>query len=78
MKIFGKLIIIFWLMTIISTPIHAELRWHWESSFSKDEKRRLTSWIEQTYHAITTSVAPYPFDVHIHFYRMADARGPVP
>ena len=78
MKILGKLIIIFWLMAIVSTPIRAELRWHWESSFSEDEKRRLTSWIEQTYHAITMSVAPYPFDVHIHFYRLADTTGPVP
>ena len=78
MKNISKLIMSIGLLATLSTSAHADLRWHWESSFSEREKTQLTSWIKQTYQAIETRVAPYPFDVHIYFHRLSGASEPVP
>lgn len=55
----------------------AKLVWHWEDRFTSEEKTKLTAWIETVVAGVEELVAPYPFDVHIHFYRTT--RGsPVP
>lgn len=77
MKIISTIIILVGLLATAGTA-HAELRWHWESSFNEREKTQLTTWIKQTYQAIETTVAPYPFDVHIYFHRLSGAKEPVP
>jgi len=77
-KTIATLALLFGLLATASTPAHAELRWHWENHFSEQEKAQLTHWIQQTYQAIETSVAPYPFDVHIYFHRLSGAQEPVP
>ena len=56
----------------------AELIWHWEDRFSDADKEKLTRWVTETVAGVERLVAPYPFDVHIHFHRTWSTRGPVP
>ena len=55
----------------------AELIWHWEDRFNTTEKKRLQAWVTETAAAVEQFVAPYPFDVHIHFHRRSGSK-PVP
>lgn len=58
--------------------VHAEIAWHWEDEFTRDEQNGLKSWITDTVSALENLVAPFPFDINIHFYRLADRGEPVP
>lgn len=59
-------------------PAQAEIVWHWEDRFSAAEKVKLTNWITKTSAAIEHLVAPFPFDIHINFYRAKRGNSPVP
>lgn len=59
-------------------PAAAEIIWHWEDRFSEPERARLTRWITDTAADVEKLVAPYPFDVHISFYRAERGDSPVP
>ncbi|WP_345424551.1 hypothetical protein [Halioxenophilus aromaticivorans] len=60
------------------TNAQAELIWHWQDPFSPQEKTRLKHWVSKTAAAVEQTVAPYPFDVHVYFHRMAGKGEPVP
>ena len=67
------------LMTALTAwPARAEIVWHWEDRFSAAEQHSLQTWITRTLLAVEDLVAPLPFDVHVHFYRLADRGEPVP
>lgn len=57
---------------------NAEIVWHWKGSFSASEKARLQQWITETAAGVERAVAPFPFDVHINFYRAGRGSSPVP
>lgn len=59
-------------------PARAEILWHWEDDFSDAEKAKLTDWITRTVAGVERLIAPYPFDVHVTFYRAEPADSPVP
>ena len=65
------------LLTIGSAPA-AELIWHWDDRFSRGEQEKLKTWVEETARGIEEFIAPYPFDLHIHFHRASAAGEPVP
>ena len=52
----------------------ADLVWHWEDRFNAAEKKKLTEWITETAAGVEELAAPYPFDVHIHFYRTSSSK----
>lgn len=62
----------------MGTSAQADLVWHWEDRFGSAEQEKLTTWISTTVAGIERSIAPYPFDVHVHFYRRSGAGQPVP
>lgn len=66
------------LYLMLAGSAQADIVWHWQDDFSGQEKKRLKTWITRTVAAVETLVAPYPFDVHIHFYRMSGRGEPVP
>lgn len=57
---------------------NAEIVWHWKDSFSADEKAKLQHWITETVAGVERAVAPFPFDVHINFFRANRGSSPVP
>ena len=59
-------------------PARAEIVWHWEDSFSEAEKAKLRDWITMTVAGVEELVAPYPFDIHVTFYRAKPGDSPVP
>jgi len=61
-----------------SLSVRAEIVWHWQHSFTASEKRKVQQWITQTVRTIERQVAPYPFDVHLYFYRRTGRGEPVP
>lgn len=66
-----------WLL--LSAPaVQADLVWHWEGGFSPAEREKLQTWLRRTAEAVEARVAPYPFDVHIFFYRRMNSAEPVP
>ena len=71
-----------WLCTlgflILPMSANADLIWHYEDRFSVEERQKLEAWIERVHGAVESLVAPFPFDVHIHFNRTYGLRGPVP
>lgn len=62
---------------MLCAPAAAELVWHWESGFEAAEQAKLREWVSTVAKSVEEAVAPYPFDVHIHFHRTASA-APVP
>ncbi|MEW5250535.1 gluzincin family metallopeptidase [Microbulbifer sp. 2201CG32-9] len=67
------------LFAMAFTPLaKAELVWHWQDPFDAADKQKLTKWIDRTVTAVEQQVGPYPFDVHIYFYRRAGRGQPVP
>lgn len=66
------------LLWLVVRPVQAELVWHWQGRFDEEERGRLTQWVGETVAGIETLVAPYPFDVHITFYRSEPGDSPVP
>ena len=66
------------LLWLVIQPARAEILWHWEDRFSEAERARLTQWISETVTSVEGLVAPYPFDVHITFYRAEPNGSPVP
>ena len=67
------------LMTALTAcPARAEIVWHWEDRFTPAEQHSLKTWITRTLHAVEDLVAPLPFDIHVHFYRLVDRGEPVP
>jgi len=65
-------------LAILPLAAHAELAWHWEDPFSTAEQARLTEWLSTVHESVERAVAPFPFDVHVHFHRADGARSPVP
>ncbi|MDZ7770431.1 MAG: hypothetical protein U5K38_15920 [Woeseiaceae bacterium] len=57
---------------------NAGIVWHWNDSFSAGEKAKLQRWITETVAGVERAVAPFPFDVHINFYRAGRGSSPVP
>ncbi len=55
----------------------AELVWHWDDKFDDAEQAKLREWVSTVAESVEETIAPYPFDVHMHFYRTAGA-APVP
>ncbi len=72
------LILSTWILLSGGSAASADLVWHWEDRFNEGEKEKLTEWITATVAGIEQFVAPYPFDIHIHFHRSSSARQPVP
>jgi hypothetical protein len=62
---------------LLCGPAGAELRWHWEDRFDDAEQAKLRSWVDNVAENVEEAIAPYPFDVHVHFYR-SSATAPVP
>jgi len=62
----------------VSASVHADIDWHWEDSFSAVEQEKLKSWITHTVSGLESLVAPFPFDLDIHFYRLTNRGEPVP
>jgi hypothetical protein len=62
---------------ILGAPAGAELLWHWEDAFDDAEQAKLRAWVGTVAEKVEEAIAPYPFDVHIHFYR-SSAAAPVP
>ncbi len=62
---------------MLCAPAGAELVWHWEDRFDDAEQAKLREWVSTVAEHVADTIAPYPFDVHIHFYRTAGAT-PVP
>ncbi len=61
-----------------SQAANAGIVWHWKDSFSASEKAKLQRWITGTVAGVERAVAPFPFDVHINFYRAGRGSSPVP
>jgi hypothetical protein len=62
-------------------PLPAEgtnIVFHWEDDFSKSEKNKVIIWLNATSQATFNLLGNYPFELHYHLYREADAREPVP
>ena len=70
--------VLFAALLILIRPAAAEIVWHWEDRFSDAERARLTRWLAATVAGVEKLVAPYPFDVHITFYRSERDDSPVP
>lgn len=66
------------LCSLFAIGARAEIIWHWQDEFTEEERDKLQQWIRQTTHALETHVAPYPFDVHLYFYRADEEDEPVP
>lgn len=66
---------VLWLST---HPAQADIVWHWKDRFSEAEKTKLTEWITRTVAGIEDFMAPYPFDIHVNFYRARRGDAPVP
>lgn len=66
------------LLALWATPLQASLIWHWEDSFSRDEREKLHYWLEQTYAAVERYAGQFPFDVHLHMHRRDNSSEPVP
>lgn len=64
--------------SLAAGPVHADIVWHWNDGFSDEEQTLLASWIAHTVSAVESLVAPFPFDLHIHFHRLIDRGEPVP
>lgn len=65
-------------LVALSVCATAQPVWHWEGDFTDQEQSKLTQWIARTVSGVESTVAPYPFDVHIHFHRLAGYDQPVP
>ena len=65
-------------LALFTLPARAELVRHWEDSFSAAEQARLTGWVTAVHESVERAVAPFPFDVDLHFHRAYYARSPVP
>lgn len=66
---------VLWLTT---HPAQADIVWHWKDRFSTAEKAKLTEWITRTVAGIEDFMGPYPFDIHVNFYRARRGDSPVP
>jgi hypothetical protein len=51
---------------------------HWEDKFNKEEKYKITTWLNKTASATQQTLGNYPFDLHFYIYRADDANEPVP
>lgn len=60
-----------------ASTARAEPLWHWEDEFSPAQKARLTAWIEESVKAVEDFVAPFDFDIDVHF-RRSDSGQAVP
>ena len=56
----------------------AEIIYHWEDEFKKNEKNKITTWLNQTALATQQTVGNYPFDLHFYIHRSDNANEPVP
>lgn len=63
---------------LIPLTTQAQLRFHWEDSFSGAEQEKLTEWVEGTTDALESLVGEIPFDIHVYLHRADTSRGPVP
>jgi len=66
------------LLCSIAHSAWAELRFHWEDTFSSAERQSLSAWVADTHHALQQVVGPLKFDIHIYMHRSDGAREPVP
>jgi hypothetical protein len=62
---------------MLGAPAGAERLWHWEDTFDDAEQAKLRAWVGIVADNVEEAIAPYPFDVHVHFYR-SSATAPVP
>jgi hypothetical protein len=51
---------------------------HWEDKFNKEEKNKITTWLNKTASATQQTLGNYPFDLHFYIYRADNANEPVP
>lgn len=58
--------------------IATTIKWHWEESFSIQEKEKLMRWISQVMQGVERNVTAFPFDVHIFFYHQKSSSSPAP
>ncbi len=61
-----------------SSTAHARPLWHWEDSFSAEEKTQLKTWIEQASDGLEALLGPLQFDYRVYFHRSQNANEPVP
>lgn len=64
-------------LLLCCTVARADILWYWEDRFSDAERDKLTAWIATVVGSVEEKVAPYPFDLHIHFYRTNAYDSPV-
>lgn len=65
-------------LTVAGQARAGELIYIWEDDFSRAERNRLTTWVEETAAGVEALVGDFPVDVTIHFHRRAKSREPVP
>jgi len=56
----------------------AKIIFHYEDSFSKEEKEKVESWLNQTASATQRTLGTYPFDLHFYLHRSNNSKEPVP
>lgn len=65
------------LLSANAPAARAALVWHFDDEFSDAEKAKLTAWVESSVDAVAAYVAPFEFDIDVHF-RRSDSGQAVP
>lgn len=65
-------------LSFAGSAARADLQWHWDDRFSDAEQDKLETWIETAVVSVEETVAPFPFDLHVHFHRTNAYDSPVP
>jgi len=61
-----------------SVPHFSNFNIIWGDSFSKNEKEKLTDWLEEVTLAITQTLGKYPFETKLYIYKNKSTHEPVP
>jgi hypothetical protein len=65
------------LVAVLGTPVHAELQFEFEDSFSPGEQEKLVTWVTEVKDGVEELVGEYPIDIRVQFTR-SWSRKPVP
>jgi hypothetical protein len=57
---------------------YTNIVFHYEDSFSLDEKEKLEYWLKETAQAAQKTLGKYPFPLHFYLHRSDEANEPVP
>jgi len=59
-------------------PAQSELIYRWQDNFSRNEKAKLKSWVDEAYASMQEMVGRLPFDITIYMHRTRSNSTPVP